>query len=407
MTPRGAPRVLVTEVQERAGLAAIRALARAGFVVGGAASSRPAQGHWSRDCHDRWMLPDPRAGTEAYAERLARVLDRRGYDIVLPTTDASLIAVSQHRARLGKDVLHGFPTHDVVLACLDKVRLLEIAAESDLTPPKSIVRGDLDGVRAAVDQLGWPAVVKPHASVVRVGPRLHSQRSVVVRTPREIGTAVARLGSPYVVQRYIGDGRIVSFAGVFDGERSCALAAARYLRTWPPDVGAASLAETLEPPTDVVRRVEHLLSIAGWQGVFEVEMMRDPDGELHCIDLNPRLHGWLGLAVGAGANIPAVWCSRLLGSQPPFVAARAGVRYRWEDGEFLSLVRNVTRGDVAGAASCLRPHRRTVHAAFAARDPLPVGARVAWVARRLPGWLLRRRGVTSSTDEVGGAGLTV
>jgi predicted ATP-grasp superfamily ATP-dependent carboligase len=384
-----APRVLVTEVQERSGLAAVRALARAGVRVGGAASSTPAQGHWSRYCGERFTMPDPRSSIEAYAETLERVL-RRNFDIVLPTTDASLIAISEHRERFRDLTRLGLPPKETVRSTLDKVALLRIAAESDLAPPASIVCADAVGMMNAVRELAPPVLIKPHGTAVPNGAGLRSQRGIVVRNERDAELAIDRIASPFVVQRYIAGGEVVSCAGVFADGRLLALASCRYLRTWPPDAGAASFAQTISPSDDLIRRVEDLLARTGWQGVFELEMVvRGTDA--HVIDLNPRLHGWLALAVRAGANLPHIWCQWLLGSPPSFVRGRPGVYYRWEDGELLNGVRYASRGRLRDAARCVRPYRNTAYAATTLRDPLPLVARLVWVARRFPRWMLTHR----------------
>jgi predicted ATP-grasp superfamily ATP-dependent carboligase len=380
------PRILVTEVQERAGLGAVRALAAAGFVVGGAASSSPAQGHWSRYCRERFTLPDPRADIDLYAEALERVLDR-GFDVVLPGTDASLFAISEHRGRLDGITRLGLPSKEVVRKALDKVSLLTIAAESGLAPPTSAVCAAPDDVRRAIVDLEPPVLVKPHATCVPVGRTLRSQRGVVIHDESDIRRALDVLIGPYVVQRYVVDGWIVSCAGVVADGRLLALAAARYVRTWPPDVGAASFAESVGLPDDVLERVERLVVASGWQGPFELELMSDGH-DVHAIDLNPRLHGWLALATCAGANLPAVWARWVLGSTLPFVIGRPGVHYRWEDGEFMNVMRHLSRGRLGDAIACLGPNRDTTWAMTMVRDPLPLVARVAWVARRLPGWIV-------------------
>jgi predicted ATP-grasp superfamily ATP-dependent carboligase len=388
------PRVLVTEVQERAGLAAVRALGLSGFVVGGAASSAPAQGHWSRYCRERYTMPDPRTSVEGYGAALERIL-RRGFDVVMPTTDASLIAASEERERLRDLTRLGLPSKETVRLALDKVALLRIAAESGLAPPPSIVCADADELRSTVEEFGRPALIKPHGTCVPDDGGLRSQRGVVVRSERDVDTAMDVIASPFVVQRYLPDADIVSFAGVIADDGLLALAACRYLRTWPPRAGAASFAQTIEPSDDLIRRVEDLLLRTGWRGVFELELLVR-GSEARTIDLNPRLHGWLALATRAGVNLPRIWCEWLLGSSPPFVMARPGVYYRWEDGEFLNVIRHLSRGRLRDAARCIRPYRDTAYAATTLRDPLPLIARVAWVARRLTGWI-RKHGLARET----------
>jgi hypothetical protein len=84
----------------------------------------------------------------------------------------------------------------------------------------------------------------------------------------------------------------------------------------------------------------------------------------------------------AGANLPAVWCGWLLGHKPYPVRARAGVRYRWEEGEVCHLLWQLRRGRFRAAAAVVRPHRRVVHAWFRLTDPGPLVARAIYLGLR-------------------------
>jgi predicted ATP-grasp superfamily ATP-dependent carboligase len=102
------------------------------------------------------------------------------------------------------------------------------------------------------------------------------------------------------------------------------------------------------------------------------------------IDFNPRPFGWMTLAVAAGANLPALWCDHVLGRRTGTQAheARAGVHYRWEEGELRNALGHLRRGRLRAALAVLRPYRRVAHALFRIDDPAPLLARVLSAARR-------------------------
>ncbi len=152
----------------------------------------------------------------------------------------------------------------------------------------------------------------------------------------------------------------------------------------------------MPPRKDLVAAVEVLLRTVGWEGIFELEVLAFPDGRLAAMDLNPRLFGWLALAIRAGADLPAIWCDFLLGRKRAPVVARPGLRYRWEEAEACSLVWLLRQGHVRKAAALVLPRRDVVHAYFRWRDPAPLLARSAeMLARRLPH---NRRRTVSSVD---------
>ena len=176
-------------------------------------------------------------------------------------------------------------------------------------------------------------------------------------------------------------GTVHSCAGVRWGGRIVALALARYVRTWPPDAGNAAFAETVSVPPGLGDRVDALLDAVGWEGIFELELLKTADGRFVAIDLNPRPYGSLALAIRAGADLPAVWASCLRGAPPPPVTAAAGVRYRWEDAELRGLAHELRHGRLRTAAAITRPRRGTVHPHLSWEDPGPMVVRGAVLAR--------------------------
>jgi predicted ATP-grasp superfamily ATP-dependent carboligase/peptidoglycan/xylan/chitin deacetylase (PgdA/CDA1 family) len=384
MSAPGAHRrnVLVTEAAERGPLTACRSLAKAGYTVTAASQTRLAAGHWSRSCAKRLVLPDPKADPQAFVRSLVEFGHHREFAALVPGGEASLLAISEQRGDLEDLFSIGLPGHDVVEKSLDKVLLLREAAAARMPPPASIVcTGPKEAVEAA-EELGYPVVLKPRRSILREPAGTRQQGIVLAASRAELERGAGELGAAFIAQRYESEAERLSCGGVVKDGKLLGLAVARFERVWPPLGGAASFAETVKPRDDLVSAAQTLLQSIGWQGVFELEVLAFGDGRLAAIDLNPRLFGWLALAVGAGADLPAIWCDVLLGHKRTQVVARPGVRYRWEDAEAFNLFRLLRRGDVAAAAALVRPQRGVVHAHFQWRDPAPLLARVAEVLVR-------------------------
>jgi hypothetical protein len=155
-------------------------------------------------------------------------------------------------------------------------------------------------------------------------------------------------GAQSLVQRCLG-GDVVSFSGVAADGRLLAHGVSRYRRTWPPEGGAVSFAETISPPAGLQQRVENLIAVLGWKGVFEVELIQNGT-RFAAIDFNPRLFGSLELITRAGAPLSTAWCDWMLGFEPVASEARPGYRYRWEDAEARNLWRRLREGRLRSAA---------------------------------------------------------
>jgi predicted ATP-grasp superfamily ATP-dependent carboligase len=374
-------RVLVTDGEERSVLATCRGLRAAGYGVAVASSVTAAPAQWSRSCERRFRTPDPRRGRERFVAALERVLERREFDVLLPGTEASLLAVSEFRDRLEPLARLGLPPPDSVARSVDKVALLDAAASVGLAAPASRVCDSGEDAAGAAAALGYPLVLKAARSFLVSGKNLRQQRTVAVRDPDALARAAASFEGRIIVQRYVVGRPLVSFAGVMLG-RIHGATFARYVRTWPVDAGPSCFSQTVPVPPGLGDRVARLLEAVGWRGIFQLQLV-ELDGGHAAIDLNPRVFGSVALPIGAGANLPALWCDSLIGRSVREAFARPGVRYRWEDGDMKHGVWQIRHGNLGAAASVLTPQRRVVHAYFRRTDPLPFLVRLWTLAQRL------------------------
>jgi cation diffusion facilitator CzcD-associated flavoprotein CzcO/predicted ATP-grasp superfamily ATP-dependent carboligase len=372
--------VLITDAHERAMLAAARSLHRAGWRVHAAASQRPAPGQWSRACDARFQVTDPKQSPAAFAAELEEILGDRGEDVLLPGSDASLLAISADRERLEARSRIGLPEPEAVARSLSKIALNEAAEGLGFEVPETIVCDDEAGALAAAERLGYPLLLKPDRSVFERGGVLQQRKSAVIYAPSSLRACLPQFGDRYLLQRQEA-GAAISFAGVIVEERMIASVFSRYRRTWPPDGGSVSYSETLTPQPALQQRVRDLLVRIGWQGMFELELVERADGDAAPIDLNPRAYGSLALAERAGVPLAVVWCEWLLGNELRMGAARPGVRYRWEDSDVRHMLWQLRRNRPGAALAVLRPRRRTVKAHFELTDPLPLAARLGLMAR--------------------------
>jgi predicted ATP-grasp superfamily ATP-dependent carboligase len=397
-----APRVLLTNAEERSMLAVTRCLHTSGYRVTAASPTRLAPGQWSRACTRRVCIPDARSDAPGFLAGLRHELQSNHYETLIAGSDSALLAISRDRAQLEDLTRLGLPPHTVVQATLNRERLAETAAQVGLTPATSIRCSTRGEVLAAARELGYPIVLKSTDAAIAEGslsvqavPKGH-----VVRKPKDLDEALTSFAGDLLVQRYLR-GTLLSVGGVIAGGQLLGLAVSRYHRTWPPSGGSSSYGETVSPPAVLEDRVEHLLDVLKWEGIFELELIhKDTDGptgetgEFVPIDLNPRPYGSMALARAAGAPLASIWCDWLLGRSPlnasrP-IRALAGHRYRWEDGDLRHLWWQLRRGHLRASTAPLRLHRRVTHAHFERADPMPLLARGLVLGERMirpPGYV--------------------
>lgn len=366
-------RVLVTDAQERSVLAAIRCLHRAGVSVTAAATTATAPGLWSRCVTRRRVVPDPAHSVAEFVDELEAILTARTHHILLPGTDASLLAVSLHRERLEAHTRLGLPEHDVVERSLDKNVLASVAAQFGLGAPETRTCRCYDEALRAARAFGYPVFVKPLHTVVETGGVTRRWASRLIMDDAGVAAAVHAFGH-CIVQRRVR-GSVVSLGGVATANGLLGAVASRYIRTWPPVAGNVSFSETIPMPARLEEHVTALVAQLGWIGIFELELIHDLDGSFAAIDFNPRAYGSLRLADAAGVPLAALWCRSVLGEHPASAEARVGVRYRYDDADLRHVFLQLREGHPAAAIAVARPRRRVTHAFFAADDPLPIMAR--------------------------------
>ncbi len=388
-------RVLVTDGETRACVAAVRGLAAGGFeVVSAAARGQVALAHWSRAVARGIRTPDPLTDERGFVAALEDAVRGGEVDLLMPGSDASLLNVSRGRARLEAHVRIGLPSAENVWRTLDKVELTEVASRCGLAAPPTVVCHGTGEALAAAGELGYPVVLKPLRSVIENGPVRRRSGSELAATPAELSAIVDGFGGEVLVQRR-AVGPLVSFGGVFAGGRLLGEAVSRYGRTWRPGAGNACSSVTIDGSAELRSRVCGLLADLGWEGLFELELIECDDGGWHAIDMNPRPYGSMALAIGAGCNLPAIWCAHVLGRPVEPARATAGVRYRWTDADLRHGLWQLRQGHAAAAARVLSPHRHVVHAFTRRSDPGPGAARVIEMAA-LGASRARGRGATAA-----------
>jgi CelD/BcsL family acetyltransferase involved in cellulose biosynthesis len=348
-----APRVLVTDAgdaQARSALAAVRALAAAGYTPAVARSGPYSLAAASRFC--RRIVDVPSADDPGFRAALDAELQSGSYLAILPSSDAALLGVE---ARV----------EDLV----NKERIAERARGAGVpTPPTEVFHSAEEALDRRRD-IQFPVVVKPATRRSAIPAPAY-----LARAPQDLSLA-REWGGPLLIQAYLRE-EIHAVCGVVWQGRLRASVHQRYLRTWPRDCGTSSAAVTIEPDIDLEERL--LAILAGYDGIFQAQLAGP-----YLLDLNPRVYGSLPLAVAAGANLVGAYCGLLRGKEPPPLRARPGVFYRWLEGDVRSLWTAVRGGEMPAFSALreLRP-RRSAHSTESVRDPRPALVRALYAVRK-------------------------
>jgi predicted ATP-grasp superfamily ATP-dependent carboligase len=366
-------------------LPAIRSLHAAGFRVGVALPQRsPRVGADSRHVAARHQVPRIQHGLPAFVEAVTTAIAAGRYDVILPTDDSELLALSSHRDALG--ARFPYPDHPTVVRAIDKHDLLALAGQNGVGIPLTCPATD-----AALAAVVPPVVVKArlhwspdstasdrHVDVVECATR--GDVAAAVEAMRAIGA------EPLLQQRV--DGQLIALT-VLLGRDSRLLAVAQQETQRLSPRRTSSRARTVAVDPDLLDRVLSFLTGLGWYGLANLQFLRDQEGIARLIDLNARFYGSLALAVRAGADFPALWVREALGLPVGgVVEARPGVRFQALEEDLRRARRERRGGLLRDAAAVAVAAPRSVHTTWVPTDPIPALRRVnaaAMVLLRRPG----------------------
>lgn len=292
-------RVLVLDGHSRAAVETVQSLGRAGAHVTVAATHDDALAFASRHAKRRFWQP---SGPAVLADWLDELHGRTPFELIVPATETSLLAVRQldeaHPARVAAVV----SSNDALDCMLDKERTLQHAQAVEVPVPGSRL---LTASDAAELDAPYPRVLKPTHSKVRLNGRWETLAPAVVSSADE-RNEVLDAWLPHVSvqeQEYVqgvGAGVNVLFDHGTLHWRFC------YERVHevPLTGGGSAYRKSIAPDAAMIDAARRLLEPLNWHGVAMVEFKRRADGSLALMEVNPRLWGSLALPIACGVDFP-------------------------------------------------------------------------------------------------------
>lgn len=341
----------VTDGDQRPALAITRSLGRKGIAVVVGAEQSASLASASKYCVRHVTYPSPSEHPEAFDRFVLDLVEREHIDVILPVADVTTHLVAKNWSALSRHTAAAIPSFDAFDLVANKWSLLQRAAACGIAVPRSHYVDDRRGVARIVDQVEYPAVIKPLRSRIRTSGGWLSTGVKYARDQAELlelYRSVSYLSEhPSMIQeRIVGPG-----IGVFvlcDRGRLLTAFAHRRLREKPPSGGVSVLCESVALDPGLLDQAMRLFGPLEWHGVAMMEFKQDcHTGRPYLMEVNGRFWGSLQLAIDAGVDFP-YWCCRLALGRPvtPPDGYRAGVRSRWLLGDLDQLfMRMFQRGD--------------------------------------------------------------
>lgn len=335
--------VLVTDGEQRAALAIVRALGATGRKVYVCAVRTPSLAGASRHAHGTAAVSDPLRDPTAFQNDVAALVRRWSVSVLLPVSEASLLALLDPQTRAHIPALLPFANLESFRRVSDKALVTSVASRFGIAAPQQrVLHAPADRGGHDADPPRFPVVIKPARSVADAGD---GRAKYTVRYAND-APSLARVldeldGGSYPLllqQRIVGPG-VGIFLLLWD-DRVVASFAHRRLREKPPSGGVSVYRESIPAPPDLVDRSRALLQHFEWRGVAMVEYkIEAATGTPYLMEINGRFWGSLQLAIDAGVDFPSILLDVSAGrTVAPVGRYDVGVRSRWWWGDVDQLI---------------------------------------------------------------------
>ncbi len=310
------------------GIAVIRSLLEAksfdASIIGLAYESLEP-GIYMHDIIDKtYQIPYPVAGTELLMERIRYIHQQEKIDVIIPNFDAELFSFIKLQPELKKLGINMFlPTLQQFEERL-KVNLPEFGVKYNINVPKSEPIYSFTDFYKHKHKFNWPIVVKGKHYDAKIAYNEDQVQTYFNKIS-------AKWGLPIILQEF-EHGTEYNVTGVGDGKGNT-IAAVPMRKQYITDIGKAWGGIAISDKK-LLELTHHFIKETKWQGAFELELMKNKDGEFFLLEINPRIPAWIYLTVGVGQNVPEIIVNLAMGKTvKPYTSIKAGkmfIRYSWE-----------------------------------------------------------------------------
>lgn len=294
--------VLITSAGRRVTLvelfrAALDRLGVAGSVVAADAKANAPAGLVA----DR-REPVPRVDDPAYVPRLLEICRAHAIGLVVPTIDPELPVLADHAAEFeAAGALPLVSSPEANRICLHKGRTARFFREAGIPAP-----AEFDPAAVLADPAAaYPFIIKPASGSASVGvARVHDRR--------ELEYHLGAVADPILQEFVAGEEYTLDILVDLAGRVRCVVPRLRI----ETRAGEISKGVTVRDPALIAagRRVAEALP--GARGCVTAQCIRDAEGRIKFLEINPRFGGGFPLSARAGADFPGWVAAMALGREP-------------------------------------------------------------------------------------------
>ena len=387
----------------RPALAAARELHRLGWRVTLCREPESSGAEDSRYVERVWQMPALTGrGSEFRSWLTAAFAAEPAIGLVMPITEATLNAMSAARELVPPSVLLAMPSRKVLAICHDKFAWLQFARDAGVSCPAFQVAASIGDLKRALDEIGYPSVVRPVEAGKRIGKRKALTLFSAADFEREFGDWPQGLRQLLAQRRFIGERYNIYFGAA--GGRLVREITSRSVRTDRHDGSGQTIEGTTVEGIPVLSdELAKVIAAMDYTGVGCAQFLYDRASGTCCfLEINARFGASYAFIEWAGFALTRLAVELAFDAPPtgprPLPARRS--RFVWTHGDLAGLMFSLRQGDIGFGRACrwaleafVAACRANVQIGFSWDDPKPF---FKFYARRLLG---NSKGVLGATPE--------
>ncbi|MCL4428814.1 MAG: ATP-grasp domain-containing protein [Deltaproteobacteria bacterium] len=334
--------VFVTDGYNRKSLSAVRSFGEKGFIVYSGEENSINITRFSKHVKRNFKYFSPNINHKRFIDSLIEIYNKYPFDVLFPTDDEAVLALSEFKSYLPKDLIVPIGNREAIKIARDKSLTMEIAEKIGIPVPKTLSIKTLDDIDKAKN-LNFPILIKPRESSGSRGIAKIGDYSSL----RESYLNIHKNYPFPMIQEYITpDSEKFHICFLLDKEQNImAKFTQKVIRQYPVNGGVGTFWQSTVN-NEIEELAFRLLKEIKWYGVALVEFIIDKNtGRPVLMEINPRLWNTLSLSIDCGVDFP--YLMYLLESNigfKPVLTYEVGRYGQWLfPGEFLNFLFNKDR----------------------------------------------------------------
>ena len=335
--------VFVTDGHSRKSLAVVRSFGEKGFTIYSGEETRSNITRFSKYVKKDFKYFSPKINNKYFIDSLITIYNRYPFDILFPTDDESVLAISEFRPFLPKELIIPIGDKDAIKIARDKSKTIEVAEKIGVSVPKTINVSSIDDIDKKTKDLIFPVLIKPKESSGSRGIAVVDNYSLL----KEAYLNIHKNYSFPMIQEYINvDSEKFHICFLLDkSQKVMAKFTQKVIRQYPVNGGVGTLWQSTIN-NEIEEMALKLLKEIKWYGVALVEFVIDKNTNKPVLmEINPRLWNTLSLSIDCNVDFPYLMYLLESGIQfKPVLTYEVNKYGQWLfPGEFLNFLFNKDR----------------------------------------------------------------